>query len=211
MAVYNFLCWSLFVFSNDIDGDNLTYFIDCIDGTTNETDYYPSGEIVEINHSYSGPGVYYIIVKAIDIYGEESDWSDPYEVIIENNPPQAPTIDGPISGKVEISYNFTFNSVDLDGEDVYYQIKWGDGYVEDWIGPFASGEDFEIAHTYSNKNTYTLEAKARDIYGDESDIATYEITIPRSRFIYNSFFNLIFERFPNLERLFDLLNYNYRI
>ncbi len=196
---------TLFAYATDIDDDDVMYFIDWGDGTTNETGYCPSGETVEINHTYSGPGVYYILVQAKDIHGAESKWSDPYEIIIENNPPQTPDIDGPSSGMVRISYNFTFNSVDLDGDDVYFFISWGDGYVENWVGPYASGEDFEIAHTYSNKKTYSIEAKARDTFGDESLIATHEINIPRTRVTFNLLFHWFLERFPILERLLSLL------
>jgi len=197
--------YTLYANASDIDDDDVMYLIDWGDGTTNETGYYPSGETVEINHTYSGPGVYYILVQAKDIHGAESDWSDPYKIIIENNPPQTPNIDGPSSGLAGISYNFTFNSIDLDGNDVYFYILWGDGYVEKWVGPFYSGEDFEIAHTYSNKKTYKIEAKARDTFGDESLIAIHEINIPRTRVTFNFLFNLFLERFPMLERLLTVL------
>ena len=117
-----------------------------------------------------------------------------------NIPPEVPDIDGPTSGVTGTSYNFTFNSVDPDGDDVYFYIIWGDGYIEDWVGPYSSGEDFEIAHTYSQRKTYTIEAKARDVFGDESFIASHEITIPRFR--YSTEFQQIIlhicERFPIL-------------
>ena len=83
----------------------------------------------------------------------------PYSVVPVGNPytspnlpPEVPDIDGPTRGVVDVSYNFTFNSVDPDGDDVYYYIIWDDGYIEDWEGPYSSGEDFVISHTYSNKN-----------------------------------------------------------
>ncbi len=117
-----------------------------------------------------------------------------------NTPPEVPEIEGPSSGVAGISYNFTFNSVDPDGDDVYYYIIWGDGYIEKWIGPYVSGEDFEIAHTYSKKKTYTIEAKARDTFGDESFIANHEITIPRFRtsIDFNQLIQHLYERFPNI-------------
>ena len=123
----------------------------------------------------------------------------------QNTPPEVPEIEGPTSGVAGTTYNFTFNSVDPDGDDVYYYILWGDGYIENWEGPFISGEDFEIAHTYSKRKTYTIEAKARDTFGDESFIATHEITIPRFR--YSTEFQQIIlhicERFPILRLVFS--------
>ncbi|KYK24026.1 hypothetical protein AYK24_06840 [Thermoplasmatales archaeon SG8-52-4] len=95
------------------------------------------------------------------------------------NPPEAPDIEGPTSGKVGTAYTFTFNSVDLDGDDVYYYIKWGDGYSEVWDGPHESGVDFKIEHTYKKQGNFTIEARAKDIYDAESDISTFNVTITK--------------------------------
>jgi len=123
-----------------------------------------------------------------------------------NTPPEIPDIDGPTSGSAGTSYNFTFNSVDLDGDDVYYYIKWGDGYTENWDGPHPSGEDLEIAHTYAKRRSYTIEAKAKDTFGDESFWGTLEISIPKNKpFIHNfPLLGWLFERLPNL---FPILRY----
>jgi hypothetical protein len=123
-----------------------------------------------------------------------------------NTPPEVPEIVGPTSGEPDISYNFTFNSVDPDGDDVYYYIIWGDGYIEDWEGPYTSGEDFEIAHTYSRRKTYTIEAKAKDTFGDESFIASHEIKIPRfnPRTDFHQLIIHLFERFPIIQQLLGL-------
>jgi pyrrolidone-carboxylate peptidase len=100
-----------------------------------------------------------------------------------NNPPLTPTISGPTNGIVDTPLTFTFNSVDPDGDDVEYYIKWGDGHVETWDGPYASGLDVNITHTYTRKGSFTIEAKARDPYGEESDWETLTVTIPRDRVI----------------------------
>ena len=125
-----------------------------------------------------------------------------------NNPPEIPDINGPTSGTAGTSYDFTFNSIDLDGDDVYYYIVWGDGYIEDWEGPYPSGEDFEIAHTYSTKRTYTIEAKAKDIYGDESDWGSFQIIIPRSKATSYQLFIRFLLRFPNAFPIFRNLLIN---
>lgn len=122
-------------------------------------------------------------------------------LFIENNPPDAPIINGPVNGIPEIPYNFTFKSTDPDDDEVYYYIKWGDGYGENWIGPYPSGEVFEIAHTYDSKDTFTIEAKAKDSKDYESEWTTFVIQIPQSKEKVNSFiFNLV-ERFPILMNL----------
>jgi len=86
-----------------------------------------------------------------------------------NDPPAAPTIDGPTSGAVSVSYEFTFVSTDPDGDDVYYYIDWDDGNVEDWIGPYTSGAVVTVSHSWSSEDTYSILAKAKDEHGAESD------------------------------------------
>jgi len=86
-----------------------------------------------------------------------------------NDPPAAPTIDGPTSGAVGVSYEFTIVSTDPDGDDVYYYIDWDDGNVEDWIGPYASGVVVTVSHSWSSEDTYSILAKAKDEHGAESD------------------------------------------
>ena len=98
-----------------------------------------------------------------------------------NMPPEAPDIDGSTHGKVGEQYNYTFNSVDPEGDEVYYYIKWGDGHVENWDGPYTSGVDFDIPHTYTREDTFTIEAKAKDSNGAESGWSTFEVTMPRDK------------------------------
>ena len=122
-----------------------------------------------------------------------------------NTQPEIPDIDGPTSGSAGTEYNYTFNSVDPDGDDVYYYILWGDGYKEIWKGPYASGADANIAHTYDREGTYTIEAKAKDTYDAESDWGTFTVTMPRNKATVYSLFHWFFERFPLLERVISLL------
>ena len=87
--------------------------------------------------------------------------------LMDNNPPSAPTIDGPISGKVGVPYEFTFCAEDPDGDDVFYFVDWGDGTNTGWFGPFPSGEGVMIQHVWTKKGTYEIKAKAKDVYGLE--------------------------------------------
>ena len=122
-----------------------------------------------------------------------------------NLPPNAPIIHGPTNGNAGTSYNYTFNSVDPEGDNISYYIKWGDGHVEIWDGPHASGAEFDIAHTYAHQGTFTIEAKTKDIYGAESDWATLEVSMPRDKATISSLLLRFLERFPILERLLNLI------
>ena len=60
-----------------------------------------------------------------------------------------------------------------------YNIKWGDGEIEEWIGPFPSGEEVILNKTWSEEGDYTIMAKARDSFGAESDWAEFEVSITK--------------------------------
>lgn len=119
--------------------------------------------------------------------------------VIRDERPSAPTIDGPTNGKINVEHEYTFSSVDPDQDDVYYYVDWGDN-SNSWIGPYGSGATASATHKWSEKGTYTIRAKARDIYGAESDWGYLEVTMPKNKaYNYNSFsLSRLFERFPNI-------------
>lgn len=118
--------------------------------------------------------------------------------------PAPPDPDGPPHGRIGTEYEYIFNSIDPDDEDVFYYIDWGDDTYDDWFGPFASGTDTTASHTWTERGTYMIKAKAKDIFDLESDWATFEVTIPRFRAIDNPILRF-FEIHPLLFRLLQLL------
>jgi len=121
----------------------------------------------------------------------------------QNNPPDKPTITGPNSGEPEIEYEFTFVTTDPDNNDVYYYIDWDDGANGSWIGPYSSGLEVKINHTWYTGSIHTIRVKAKDIFNEESDWATLDIDLPRNRISVKSFFlkflEIILHRFPMLQ------------
>ncbi|UCF49177.1 MAG: hypothetical protein JSU91_05355 [Thermoplasmatales archaeon] len=186
------LSWS----GGDPDGDNVTY--DVYFG-----DYNPPPKVVSNQtDNYYNPGIldfgrtYYWQIFAWDnktLCTKGQIWS-----FTTNFKPEGPDISGPTNGLVGTAYTYTFNSVDLDDDDVFYYIKWGDGHVEIWDGPHHSGEDFEISHTYLNQGTFTIEAKAKDINGAESNFTTLEVNIPRFKQSTHLLRFRLLYHFPNL-------------
>jgi subtilisin family serine protease len=114
-------------------------------------------------------------------------------------PPNPPAIDGTANGKIKQLYNYTFNSTDPNGDDVYYFIDWGDQTNSSWIGPYPSGDVITRSHSWSKKGTYKIQAKAKDVYGNESGWASLSVKMPCS---YNipmlRFLERLFERFPHV-------------
>jgi outer membrane protein assembly factor BamB len=96
-------------------------------------------------------------------------------------PPSPPSISGSASGKVGIEINYVFKSEDNENDYVYYYIDWDDGNIEEWIGPYNSGESIMLSHKWSVRGNYTIRAKARDDIDGESSWNEIEIKITNPR------------------------------
>jgi len=118
-------------------------------------------------------------------------------LFLSNLPPNPPTITGPSKGKLGATIQYHFTTIDPEGDKVYYFIDWGDNSKGSWIGPYPSDNEITELHTWSTKGTYTIQAKAKDIYGNESDWATLTVTMPYSYKPMPQFLELLFQRFPN--------------
>jgi len=139
------------------------------------------------------------------IAGGENEDRYPLMEPYGNNPPNIPTINGPTSGKPNTEYDFIFDTTDPNDDAVMYIIDWGDNNTE-WTEYSDSGEEITIKHIWKTEGNFTIKAQAIDIYDAESDWAEFEVEIPRGRIMFNILFLRLFERFPLLERLLNLLN-----
>jgi predicted acyl esterase len=115
-----------------------------------------------------------------------------------NYAPMKPTITGPTRGGPGINYDFRFNTTDVENENYELFVDWGDGTNTSWIGPFASGQEVQLNHTWSTKKIFSIKAKARDVNGAESEWSTQNINIPYSFPIKNPLLLRILQRFPLL-------------
>jgi len=112
--------------------------------------------------------------------------------------PSKPIINGPSSGILNTEYNYTFSSVDPTGKDLYYYLEWGDGSIEEWIGPFDSGVDASASHIWDKKGNYEIKVKAKDIYGVESEWSDpLVVSMPKSN-EGNLFFLRFLEQHPDM-------------
>jgi hypothetical protein len=114
-----------------------------------------------------------------------------------SNPPLIPTIDGLTNGKAGKDYEYTIVTTDPNGDDVTYIIDWGDNSGEEIIGPYPSGEQVTINHSWV-KGDYIIMVKAIDTYGKESDWASLEISMPKSKNHINLLFLKLLDNHPNL-------------
>ncbi len=100
------------------------------------------------------------------------------EELILNQPPGQPLINGPVSGNPCIEYSYTFIAVDPDNDDLYYEIDWGDGDVEVWFGPFESNELVIKEQTWDEQGTFTIKARAKDVYDAIGEWGALEVEMP---------------------------------
>ena len=115
-----------------------------------------------------------------------------------NNPPETPEISGPTKGKTGTSYTYYFSTTDPEENNVYYYIDWDDGNNSGWYGPYTSGTEKSLSHTWSSDGTYTIKIKAKDTFNKESDWATLTVTMPCSyNILLLQFWEKFLERFPN--------------
>lgn len=173
--VYTFVATAI-----EPDGENVYYYFDWDDGTNSGwIGPYSSGQQGSAQKSWDSEGTYTVRVKAKDINQVSSEWSDPLMVtIMIDRPPNTPSITGPAQGKPGVAYLYTFTTTDPDGDVVYYYIDWGDGQVSEWVGPHQSGATATVTHQWVEEGTYTIQAKAKDVFDVESGWASLEVTMP---------------------------------
>ena len=116
------------------------------------------------------------------LFAIETQWDEFLKIylgITDNQPPTTPKLSGPELGKPQFELNYTVQATDPENQDLFYYIDWGDDTNTDWIGPYSSGEEVLVNHTYAKKGTYTIKAKVKDVINAESNWATLQIKIPR--------------------------------
>jgi parallel beta-helix repeat protein len=104
-----------------------------------------------------------------------------------NKPPLSLKITGQTAGKIGKEYEYTFNTVDPNNNEVYYWIDWGDGRQEKWIGPFNSGMDIKVKHSWNREGGYTIKVIAINTNYSTSPWVTLEVKMPREKSLSNSF------------------------
>jgi hypothetical protein len=191
--------------TTDPDGDQLYYKFDWGDDSYSDwVGPVNSGETIEVSNKWNQQGIYQIRVKARDIYNRFSNWSDPLDVTITDNlPPDAPKIKGPRIARTGKSLTFSFVTSDPEDHDVLYYITWGDETNSDWSGPYASGDEISIDHTYSEGGQLYIYAKAKDQYDQEGDQTEFVLFIIKERSTTNTLFlrfiERLIEQFPFVE------------
>lgn len=165
--------------TTDPDNDNIKYGWDFNSDGVVELwkGYYPSGVTCSVFIVFTAPGTYLLSVKAEDVAGLQSPFSQILTVNIvqgTNNPPNTPNNPtGPSSGNTGVTYTYSTSTNDPDGDNVKYGWDWdGDGTVDTWDDNgglcYASGTSISTSHTFTIAGTYNVQVKAEDSLGAQS-------------------------------------------
>ena len=111
--------------------------------------YYSStaGNFINL-HTVTDEGTVYLDLKSYSYSGGEPG---------APNKPSKPS--GPNSGKPGTSYEYSSSTTDNEGDQVYYLFDWGDGTDSGWIGPYNSGDECSVSHTWTRRGSYEIKAK----------------------------------------------------
>jgi hypothetical protein len=105
-----------------------------------------------------------------------------------NSPPHVPSQPlGQESGYLEVTYDYSANTTDLNGDQIWYQFDWDDG-TNMTVGPYDSGETGNASHAWSCPGTYSVKVRAKDnytVWSDWSEPLNVTIT-ERIRYMQNA-------------------------
>jgi len=167
---------------------------------------YASGEQISVSHAWSGMGSFMVQVIARDNKSATSEWSNILIVsITDNTPPGAPAIDGPASGNVGETYQYTVSTTDADNHAVCYRINWDEGATTNWSEYYPSGEEVVFSHVFEESGTLRIQVQAMDEIGYVSDWTILEVSMPKNMALQNLFLKFL-QNHPFLFRLLQLLS-----
>jgi hypothetical protein len=113
-------------------------------------------------------------------------------IVRDNTAPTDPTITGKTNGQANTEYTYTFQSSDLENDPIYLMVDWGDSTQTDWLGPYNSVELINLEHTWTQKDSYTIRAKTKDMYELESDWSTLDIQMPQMQLHQRPFHYILY-------------------
>ena len=137
--------------------------------------------------------------NAVDYFYEDlnfafdTQWDDflrDFLEINENSPPNIPLITGPSSGTPGLRYEYCITVSDAEDDSLFVFIDWGDGTDTGWFGPYNSNEEIIVEYNWTEKGTYTIRVKAKDI--DESEWGILEVNMPKIKQKNNNIFTTCF-------------------
>jgi parallel beta-helix repeat protein len=195
------------IFIWDSSNDNNIYYNDLMDHG-----WFNAKDLCEDNNwdnnywdDYSGSGEYIIP-------GGFSKDTNPLTEQWINHPPETPIINGSTSGTIGSEDEYTIFVTDPDRHDFFMYIDWGDENIIEYTGPIlesiSNQEGIHLTYSWSEEGTYKIRIKVKDeYYGDESEWATLDVSISKSKQFntpsLQQFIERLINRFPFIEKILN--------
>ena len=120
--------------------------------------------------------------------------------------PETPLITGDINGYVRKNYEYILQVTSPTDNDVYYFVEWGDYKFEKWFGPYPSGDQVKVFHSWMEPGTYNIRVRAKTADGLCGPWGELTVSMKKDKTTYNQLLiPKLFERFPLLQKLFIFL------
>jgi hypothetical protein len=81
--------------------------------------------------------------------------------------PAPPT--GDTEGLPQTMYSFNASTTDPEGDQIYYRFSFGDGTMSPWLGPYESGTEVRVNHSWNKRGTYNVQVRAMDTSHEQSE------------------------------------------
>ena len=152
--------------STNPEGYHFIYTFNFGDGYTWSSDLIQSGLIVYHSHTYTSVGNKTLTVTVQNTIGGENENSKIVEVVEPTNtaPKQPNPPSGPDMGWIDTSYEFNFSVTDPEGDDIKYEIDWGNG-TSTLTEYYSSGTLVTSYHQWADEGTYDIKVRAQDEHG----------------------------------------------
>ncbi|MFA5102891.1 MAG: PKD domain-containing protein [Candidatus Thermoplasmatota archaeon] len=123
-------------------------------------------------HQYHTIGTYPVQLNVTDSNGKTSHLTKQVTVI-PNDPPTIPTITGPRFGRTKTPSAYALTATDPDGNQVFYVIDWGDHINREPLGPYSSGVEVPVNHSWNTPGTFQITVTAKDTHNVQGNTASF--------------------------------------
>ena len=125
---------------------------------------------------YYEPGIYNVTLSVLDNEGSSSSKTTTVTIYQANLPPIINSITGETNGHQNISYSYNIDATDPDGDNITYNVNWGDG-SGDISSALEDGIIYTANHIWNAPGDYTVTVYAEDEQGAQSNYETINVLI----------------------------------
>ena len=143
-----------------------------------------------------------LISIAVPSLGMENVQINDKVLVNVNSPPNPPIIEGPSSGKIRQSYEYSFTLTDPDIDDFLTTLEINFGEVENEVLafhcadlPWYNGTIINVDHTWREAGEFEIIARSSDSFGEWSEWSdSFMVSLPRFKEPQFNLIHILFEK-----------------